>query len=370
MAEAESGERRLRGLRRRRATPEAIALALSAMTFAIGRRFLIVDGVERWKDAEVGARSRRRSRRCRRDDGRLLRARGRAGQDAGQARRRGQEGGRRRRRRGHAEGQGAPALGGRRGRAARHQLEGAAAKALVAHVGERQQRLLRELEKLALEHGQGAHIGVEEVEAVAAPSAERQVWGLVDALVAGDGGAPRARSSSCAPRASRCRASCRSWRAACATCSRSRRAWRRGVARSGQGLDEGSPWAADRRIKEARATDAEALRARARGARRARGRQPRPERAGRRHRGAAGDRDDRRVARRRVRDRQPRSAAEVDRLVAAARRRADDEDAQALRAAGERAGGAGADGAQVLLVEREPLPGVVEDDPAAAARRT
>src|SRR6266513_701461 len=65
-------------------------------------------------------------------------------------------------------------------------LEGAAAKALIAHAGERQQRLLRELEKLALEHGQGAHIGVEEVEAVAAPSAERQVWGLVDALVAGD----------------------------------------------------------------------------------------------------------------------------------------------------------------------------------------
>ena len=53
--------------------------------------------------------------------------------------------------------------------------------------GERQQRLLRELEKLALEHGEGARIGVEEVEAAAAPSAERQVWGLVDALVARDG---------------------------------------------------------------------------------------------------------------------------------------------------------------------------------------
>ena len=30
-----------------------VAAALSAMTFAIGRRFLIVDGVERWKDADV-----------------------------------------------------------------------------------------------------------------------------------------------------------------------------------------------------------------------------------------------------------------------------------------------------------------------------
>ena len=68
-------------------------------------------------------------------------------------------------------------------------LERGAAQALVAHVGDRQQRLLRELEKLALELGPGARIGADEVEAAAAPSAERQVWGLVDALVAGDGAA-------------------------------------------------------------------------------------------------------------------------------------------------------------------------------------
>ena len=66
-------------------------------------------------------------------------------------------------------------------------LDRDAAQALVAHVGERQQRLLRELEKLALEHGAGARIGVEEVDLVAAHSAEHQVWGLVDTLVAGDG---------------------------------------------------------------------------------------------------------------------------------------------------------------------------------------
>src|ERR671929_530336 len=34
-------------------TPAAVAGALCAMTFATGRRFLIVDGVERWKDKEV-----------------------------------------------------------------------------------------------------------------------------------------------------------------------------------------------------------------------------------------------------------------------------------------------------------------------------
>ena len=53
MAEAQSGSGGFEVFDGDDATPEAIALALSAMTFAIGRRFLIVDGVERWKDAEV-----------------------------------------------------------------------------------------------------------------------------------------------------------------------------------------------------------------------------------------------------------------------------------------------------------------------------
>jgi DNA polymerase III subunit delta len=56
----------------------------------------------------------------------------------------------------------------------------------VAQVGDRQQRLQRELEKLALEHGQGATLGVAEIEASSASSAERKAWTLADALVAGD----------------------------------------------------------------------------------------------------------------------------------------------------------------------------------------
>jgi DNA polymerase-3 subunit delta len=60
------------------------------------------------------------------------------------------------------------------------------AKTLVAQVGDRQQRLVRELEKLALEHGPGAAIGAEEVIESCATSAEKKVWSLADALVAGD----------------------------------------------------------------------------------------------------------------------------------------------------------------------------------------
>jgi DNA polymerase-3 subunit delta len=64
-----------------------------------------------------------------------------------------------------------------------------AAKALVQVVGDRQQRLLRETEKLALEVGPGVRIELEHVEAIAARSAERKVWTLADALLAGDGDA-------------------------------------------------------------------------------------------------------------------------------------------------------------------------------------
>jgi DNA polymerase-3 subunit delta len=66
------------------------------------------------------------------------------------------------------------------------ELDHQSARALVGQVGDRQQRLVRELEKLALEHGPGAHLGVEEVQESSASSAERKLWTLADALVAGD----------------------------------------------------------------------------------------------------------------------------------------------------------------------------------------
>ena len=53
LAEAESGAGGVEIFEGDAATPEAVGLALSSMTFAIGRRFLIVDGVERWKDADI-----------------------------------------------------------------------------------------------------------------------------------------------------------------------------------------------------------------------------------------------------------------------------------------------------------------------------
>ena len=169
-------------------TPEAIAAALSAMTFATGRRFLIVDGVERWKDKEVTAQlapllaampPETTVAFFAREEGRtkapakLVEAVKAAGGDV------------------VAEGAvkpwELPKWVREQGRRLGLDIDAAGAQALVAHVGDRQQRLLRELETLALDLGEGAKIGVDEVDARAADSAERKVWTLADLLVAGDG---------------------------------------------------------------------------------------------------------------------------------------------------------------------------------------
>jgi DNA polymerase-3 subunit delta len=65
-------------------------------------------------------------------------------------------------------------------------LEPDAARALIRHVGERQQRLLRELEKLALCVRPDTRLDAPMIDELTAPSAERRAWSLADALVAGE----------------------------------------------------------------------------------------------------------------------------------------------------------------------------------------
>ena len=158
------------------------------MTFAMGRRFVIADGVERWKDAEVepvahGAATSADPETLTvaffaREEGRykapakLVEAVEKAGgQIAAEM---------------NVKAWDLPKWLIEQAKDAGSDLDRDGAKALVAQVGDRQQRLMRELEKLALEHGPGANIGVDEVEESCATSAERKVWTLADALVAGD----------------------------------------------------------------------------------------------------------------------------------------------------------------------------------------
>ena len=171
-------------------TPAGVALALSAMTFAIGRRVIVVDGVERWKQGDVEqhltpamaqmppdttvalfAREENRSKAPAAVHEAVKRA---GGQIVAQTTVKPWE----------------------LGKWAREQatrmgisLDTAAANALVAQVGGRQQRLLRELEKLALEievEGETQRVSVQDIERRAAHTAEYRSFVLADALVGGD----------------------------------------------------------------------------------------------------------------------------------------------------------------------------------------
>lgn len=261
LAERESGCGGVEQFSDDSSAPDVVAGALAAMTFAIGRRFLIVDGVERWKDADIakhvlpalaGIGPETTIAFFAREEGRnkvsaqLVKAVEKAGGSVATER----------------------SLKGRelpkwlQGEAKRLgvALDRDGAQALVAHVGERQQRLLRELEKLVLELGEGAAIGAEEVEQAVAQSAGHQVWGLVDALVAGDGpAATRAYLELAAQGESVGRLVgllARRVRDVLAIAQRLEEGEAPGQIKASI---KGSPWAADRRIAEARRSDADRL---------------------------------------------------------------------------------------------------------------
>jgi DNA polymerase III subunit delta len=184
-----------------RATPTAVADALAAMTLAVGRRVIVVEGVERWREADVERDLAPALAQMPPETTLALFAREEARAKAPAALRDAVE---------RAGGQVVAQSNVKpwelpkwaREQAARLgiALDDAAAKALVAQVGERQQRLLRELEKLALEgddDGAGAESGesrgggaraidAEQIERRTAHSAEWRAYALADALVGGD----------------------------------------------------------------------------------------------------------------------------------------------------------------------------------------
>jgi DNA polymerase-3 subunit delta len=175
-------------------TPAGVALALTAMTFAIGQRVIIVDGVERWKQAEVEQHLLPAMRALPPDTTVALFAREEGRTKAPVAVHEAVKAAK-----GQIVAQGTVKTW-ELPRWAREQadrlglaLDQAAAKALIAQVGERQQRILRELEKLALEleePGDTApkpiRVSAQRIEQSTAHSAERRVFVLADALVGGD----------------------------------------------------------------------------------------------------------------------------------------------------------------------------------------
>ena len=170
------------------ATPAGVAEALAAMTLAIGRRVIVVEGVERWRESDVEQQLTQAMREMPPETTLAMFAREEGRAKAPSALHDAVK---------RAGGQIVAQLNVKpwelpkwaREQAARLgiTLDAAAAKALVTQVGERQQRLLRELEKLALEGDGGARtVDVGEIESRAAHSAQWRAFALADALVGGE----------------------------------------------------------------------------------------------------------------------------------------------------------------------------------------
>ena len=187
VAEAESGPGGVEVLEGDACTADAVAASLAAMTFALGRRFVIADGVERWKEGDVAPVA---TAMASADPETLTvaffaREEGRAKAPAALAKAVEAAGGQVVEER-EVKPRDLPRWLVARAAELGITLDVQGARALIAQAGDRRQRLVRELEKLALEHGEGARLGVEEVQASSATSAERKLWTLADALVAGD----------------------------------------------------------------------------------------------------------------------------------------------------------------------------------------
>jgi DNA polymerase III subunit delta len=187
LAEQESGSSGVEVFEGDACTPDVVASALSAMTFAMGRRFVIADGVERWKDSEVEPVAAALAGLdgdsltvtfFGREEGRtkvpaaLVKAVKAAGGVVAEEM--------------AVKPRDLPRWVIARAEELRLRLDIHAARALIGRVGERQQRLLRELEKISLELGPDASPTAEEVDELCAGSAERKSWTLADAVVAGD----------------------------------------------------------------------------------------------------------------------------------------------------------------------------------------
>ena len=187
VAEAESGAAGIELLEGESASVDGAAQAVCAMSLTAGRRFVIVDGVERWKASELGpieeiigdmppdttlALFAREEGRATVPD-RLLKAIKKAGGVVS------------------VEAAVKPWKLAEwvRDQAAQLELkiDPEGSKLLVSIVGDRQQRLLRELEKISLSVAPGTLVDAEMVIDLASGSAERKIWGFADAIVAGQG---------------------------------------------------------------------------------------------------------------------------------------------------------------------------------------
>lgn len=181
-AEEEGGPGALEAFEGKPDGPEVVAAAVSALSFATGIRWLLADGVEAWKPADLEPLERQMAD-MPPDTVLVLIARGAASDRLAAAVKKAG---------GEAREYAAPKARDlppwviERAREEGLKLDHEAAGALVAAVGPRQQRLAREIERLALAAHPRATLTAEEVEDLAAGESTQRAYDLADAVVARD----------------------------------------------------------------------------------------------------------------------------------------------------------------------------------------
>ena len=161
---------------------EALLMAIPAMSLMDSRRYLLADGVERWRDRQLDAVAAAVAE-LPPDLTLVLIARAKAPAKLVKAVK-------------AAKGEihefeapkarELPRLLVTEAQRLGFRLEPAAARLLVDRMGTGPVRLQNELERLALWAGEGGEVGLEDLEAMVADTSEMAVWSLSDALVEGD----------------------------------------------------------------------------------------------------------------------------------------------------------------------------------------
>jgi DNA polymerase III subunit delta len=181
-AEDERGPGGLETFDARQSGPDEVAAALSTLSFETGTRYLLVDDVGAWKAGELGTLEEGLAT-LPPDTVLVLIVRGKAHKQLAKAVERAN---------GEVREYTAPKAWQlpkwcvERARELGLQLDQDAAKELVGRVGQSQQRLSRELEKMALALHPSSNVTIADVERFAASDSAPQVYDLADALVAGD----------------------------------------------------------------------------------------------------------------------------------------------------------------------------------------
>ena len=184
-AEEEGGPGALEAFEGKADGPEAVAAAISTLSFVTGTRWLVADGIEAWKPADLEPLERQMAD-MPPDTVLVLIARGSASDRLAAAV---VKAGGEAREYAAPKARDLPPWVIERAREEGLRLDPDAAHALVAAVGPRQQRLAREIERLALAAHPGASLTAEEVEDLAAGESTKKVYDLADALVARNLGA-------------------------------------------------------------------------------------------------------------------------------------------------------------------------------------